>query len=85
MGSLRVIGLIRLPSLVIFKALSGHTESKHEDEWGDGAEGAERGDEGYALQYGADEEVDVGVAFELDDERVWQEGDEVVLGGGNVV
>lgn len=85
MSNLRVISFIRFPSFVILKALSGHTECKHKDEWQDGTEGTEGGDEGYALQDGADEEVDVGVAFELDDECVGEEGDDVVFGGGDVV
>jgi hypothetical protein len=82
---LGVVRFIRFPSLVILEALPGHTERQDEGEGCDGTEGTERGDEGYALQYGADEEVDIGVAFELDDEGVGEEGDQVVLGRRDVV
>jgi hypothetical protein len=82
---LRVICLIWFPSFVVFKAFSNHAEHEDEEEGRDCAEGVEWGDEWDALEYGADEEVYIGVAFELDDECQWQEGDQVVLGGWYVV
>ena len=54
MCQLRVISFVRFPSFVILESLSCHAESEDEDEGCDCAEGAEGGDEGYALEDSAD-------------------------------
>ena len=45
----------------------------------------ERRDERDGLENGTCKEVDVGIAAELKDEGEGKEGDDVVLGGGDVV
>ena len=82
---LRIVSFVRFPTFVILKALSCHTERKHEKQRRDSTERTERRDEGYALQDRADQEINIGVAFELDDEGKGEESYEVVLCCGDVV
>lgn len=78
---LRVVSLVGLPPLVVLKALADHAEGKHEDKRCNSAEGLEWRYERDALHDSAEEEVNVGVSFELDDECEWKEGQQVVFGG----
>jgi hypothetical protein len=82
---LRIVSFVRFPTFVILKTLSCHAECQHEKQRRDSTEGTERRDEWYALQDRADQEINIGVAFELDDEGKGEESDEVVLCCGDVV
>ena len=85
MRQLGIIFLVGLPPPVILDPFPRHTQPQHKNEGDDGAGGVEGGDEGDGLEDGGHEEVDVGVAFELQEEGEGDEGEEVVLGGGDVV
>jgi hypothetical protein len=80
-----IIFLIILPAFVVFIGLSGHTEEEDKAQGGNGTGGVEGTDEGDGLEDGADEEVNVGVSFELDYKGEGQEADHVIFSCGYVV
>lgn len=65
LANLRVVRFIGSVALEVLKAFAEDTQRKHEDEWCDGTVGFEGRDEGYTLEDGTSEEVDVGVASKL--------------------
>ena len=85
MGQLGVIFLVGFPPPVVFNPLPRHTQPQYKNQGNDGAGGIEGGDEGDGLEDGGDEEVEIGVTFELKEEGEGDEGEGVVLGGGDVV
>lgn len=71
---LGIVRLVRPPALIVFEALPRHTQRKDEDERSNSTGWRKRGDKRNALEYGRDQEVDIGVSAELDDECDWEEG-----------
>lgn len=64
----RVTLLIALIPLVILIALPDHTQTDHEHQRGHSTERSQRRDQRDALHYRRNQEVDVGVALELEKE-----------------
>jgi hypothetical protein len=62
---LRVVSLVRTPSLVILKSFSGYAERKNENKRRDCAERLKGRDDGNALEYGTEKKVNVRIAAEL--------------------
>lgn len=68
----------------VLQGLLDHTEPDHKGQGGDHADGGEGADRG-EREDGGKEEVEVGDAAELLEDGLGEEGEDVVLGGGDVV
>ncbi len=67
-SELAIVSFVGAPSLVVLDAFADHAEGEDEDEGRHCAGGVEGGEEGNRLHDSLEEEVDVGIAFELQDE-----------------
>ena len=84
-GQLRIVLLVGLPPAIVLASLSDHADAQHEHERDDGTGWTERGEQGDGLECGCNQEVDVGASFELEEGGQGEEGEDVVLGGRDVV
>lgn len=84
-GQLGIVLLVGLPPAIVLASLSDHADAQHEHERDDCTGWTERGKQRDGLKRGGYQEVDVGVSFELEEEGQGEEGEDVVLGGRDVV